>query len=75
VLNTLRRLPLKRRVRVYLAAEGITQTELAAQVGIRANRLSVILSGRATPSAREVLELERITGIPARDFIEIEAHV
>jgi transcriptional regulator with XRE-family HTH domain len=74
VLNTLRRLPLKRRVRVYLAAEGITQSELAAQLGIRANRLSVILSGRVPPTAREVLELERITGIPARDFIAIEAH-
>lgn len=69
--NKKKRLPLKQRVRVYLAEHSLTQSQLADRLGISPSHLSEILTGKESASLRVAVDLERITGIPARDFAEV----
>lgn len=56
---------------MFLAERDLTQTALAASCDMRDARLSLILTGKATPSLEEALRLEDKTGIPARDFSRV----
>lgn len=62
----------REQVRVILSKRGITQKELAAELGIHETHLSAILAGRDFPSLSLAVRLENITGIPARDFAQQE---
>jgi transcriptional regulator with XRE-family HTH domain len=59
---------LKTRVRAFLAEKNMSQQDLAAYIGISAAHLSTILSRRENPSLRLAVQLETVTGIPAREF-------
>jgi len=61
-------LPIKRRVRVYLAENDMTQVQLANMLRIKPGHLSGILAQTQIPSLRVAVELENLTGIPAREF-------
>lgn len=58
--------PLRERVKAVM-----TQRELARKLGISEQSLSMKLSGTVKFSAEEVFELEKHTGIPARDFAQV----
>ena len=64
-----KKLTIRQSIRVYLAERDMTQGRLAAELGMAESRLSMILSGKATPSLDEGLRIEDFTGIPARDFL------
>ena len=51
--------------------EVMTQRELARRLGMSEQSLSMKLSGAVKFSAEEVFELEKHTGIPARDFARV----
>lgn len=61
----------REQVRDVLRDRGITQKELAAELGIHETHLSAILAGRDFPSLSLAVRLENLTGIPARDFAEV----
>jgi len=60
---------LRRRVRTYLAVQGMTQIELAKELGIAPSHLSGILSHKQVPSLRVAVALEALTSIPPRDLL------
>lgn len=66
-----KKLTIRQRVRVYLAERDLTQGALAAELGMTDSRLSLILSGKATPNLEEAFRIENIVGVPARDFAGI----
>lgn len=56
-------------LRVWLEGQnGKTQVWLAEQLGISTSFLSEILSGDATPSLQLAVDIENLTGIPAREL-------
>lgn len=62
-------LTVKQRVRMWLAERNLTQRALAGRLGMSEARLSLILSGKSTPSLDEGLRLSGLTGIPAKAFV------
>lgn len=62
-------IPIKRRVRIYLATHDMTQHQLALQLRITPSHLSGILSRKQPVSLRVAADIEALTGIPARDFV------
>lgn len=60
----------REQVREVLRSRGITQKELAAELGIHETHLSAILAGRDFPSLSLAVRIENLTGIPARDFAD-----
>ena len=44
-------------------ARGLTQTELAAELGVRQSTISEIESGKATIYVRRLLSIARVTGL------------
>lgn len=61
--------PVKRRIRIWLAKHDKTQTDLAIEIGIRPSHLSSILSGTRAPSLKVAKRLEEITRIRATAFV------
>lgn len=61
-------MPLKQRVRIYLATKGLTQSRLADELGIAESHLSEVLSRKQSASLQLATALEDLTGIPAREF-------
>lgn len=61
----------KERLQAQIAAKGLTQAELARQLGMSDASLSMKLSGVVKFSLTEALELERLVGIPARDLAQV----
>lgn len=59
----------KRRIRVYLAQNDLTQSALAEELDISAGHLSSIMKGREAPSLRVAVALENLTHLPARAFL------
>jgi transcriptional regulator with XRE-family HTH domain len=51
--------------RIIRAAFGLTQSELAARMGMNASHLSLIESGKRHPSLRALEEFARAVGVPA----------
>jgi addiction module HigA family antidote len=51
---------------MLLQDRGLTQGQLADQLGISRPRLSMVLSGRCPVSAELALRIERVFGIPAQ---------
>lgn len=72
VPNKPARRPGRDQVRDILDERGMTQKELAAQLGIHETHLSAILAGRDFPSLSLAARIEDLTGIPARDFAQQE---
>ncbi len=60
---------LRQRVHLWLTARGRTQDWLAARVGVSPPYLTQIIAGQRTPSLPVAVDLENVTGIPAREFL------
>ena len=62
--------PLDRRarVRVWLASQGMTQADLAQQVGVTKGHISYVLIGKRDASPELAATLAKITGIAAKVF-------
>jgi HTH-type transcriptional regulator / antitoxin HigA len=56
-----------------LAERGMSQAELARRVGLSAKHVNQIILGAAALSAETALRLERVTGVPAGVWTELEA--
>lgn len=57
----------------WMESEGINAAELARRLGATPKHISELLSGKASLSAKVALDLERVTGIPARMWNMYEA--
>lgn len=61
---------IKRRIRVWLAAQGKTQNWLAKELDVPRSQLSMVLSGARNPGLRMALALEAKTGVVrAEEFV------
>ena len=56
-----------------LAERGMSQAELARRAGLSAKHVNQIVLGTAALSAETALRLERVTGVPAGVWTELEA--
>lgn len=56
-----------------LAERGMSQAELARRAGLSAKHVNQIVLGTAALSAKTALRLERVTGVPASVWTELEA--
>lgn len=54
---------------VWMAENRITDETLAAQVEVSRTQVLRLRTGQNKPSAKTAKALERVTGIPAADFI------
>jgi len=61
------------RLQAWVRRRKKTKKEIAEEFGISAPYLSMILSGARTPSLTVAARLEDVTGIPAREFVEVAA--
>jgi len=59
----------KRRLERALQRAGLTQTALAAELGVSTAYVAMILCGKRTPALAVAKALSDLTGIPATDFI------
>jgi transcriptional regulator with XRE-family HTH domain len=59
---------MEKQLRSILKKRGITQRELAAEIGISPAQLSLILKGTRRLSVNKVIQLSKITGIPIERF-------
>jgi len=59
---------MEKQLRSILKKRGITQRELAAEIGISQAQLSLILKGTRRLSVNKVIQLSKITGIPLEKF-------
>lgn len=50
----------------WMEDEGINQAELSRRLGTSRKHVSELLSGKASLSHEVALDLERVTGVPAR---------
>lgn len=57
----------------WMEDQGVNAAELARRLGVTPKHVSELLSGKAPLSARLALDLERVTGIPARIWNMYEA--
>ena len=60
-------------IRDELAARGMSQRQLAAQLGRPASTINAIVLGRKTITPRTALELEQVLEIPAHIWVRLEA--
>lgn len=58
-------------LRQWREREGLSQTALGAEVGVSRNRWSEIEAGES-PGFDVGLEIEKVTGIPPRDFFRTD---
>ena len=58
----------KRRLERWLKRAHLSQAALAAELGVSAAPVALILSGRRNPSLPLAKRLQAITGIPATEF-------
>jgi len=56
-----------------LAERGMSQAELARRTGLSTKHINQIVLGTASLSAETALRLERVTGVPAQVWTELEA--
>jgi len=61
-------------IRETLAALGMTQAELALRMGRPENRVSEIINGKRAVTPETALQLERVLGVPARMWNNLEAN-
>ena len=59
------------RLRCYLKKQRLTQSALAAELGISNAHLSELLSGQKYPSLTLASRIQNITGIPAAEFARV----
>lgn len=64
--------PFRIEVRVYCAEHEITQGQLAERLGIDEGKFSRVLSGQAVPNINELAALEKLFGVSASDFADVE---
>ena len=57
-----------------LWALDMTQTELAKRTGRPVNTINQIITGKATITPEIAVQLERVLGVPARIWNNLEAH-
>lgn len=57
----------------YLEKTGITQAELARQVGVTQPVISKIVRRQRAASGRLALALHRVTGVPLEHLLEVAA--
>lgn len=62
----------KRRIRVWLADKGKTQSWLAAKIHVSDAHLSEVLDGRGRASGATADAIQRVTGIDIRDGAAVE---
>lgn len=58
------------RLREYLSEVGMTQAELATQVGVKQPTVWEWLNGKSKPSADRLLVLSEITGITVDELLK-----
>lgn len=61
---------LKSRAKAAMKRRKLTQSAVAERVGVSTSQLSQIFSRKSKPSIDVAAGLERVIGIPARDFAE-----
>lgn len=64
-------IPAGQRLKQYLVGRGLTQRELAAQLGVTDAHISSIIRGTETPGLALAVKIETLAGIPARDFARV----
>lgn len=60
----------RQQLRGWLTQQDQTQAWLAERLDVSVAHVSQILSGERRPSLPLSVEIEKLTGIPARDFAE-----
>ena len=58
----------RKALRAYLDAESVSQSALAARLGVAQPSVSAWLAGITRPQAHYREAIERIAGVPARDW-------
>ena len=53
-----------RELNIWMQKNGVTQNELAAQLGVSQSFLSIMLHGKRKPSVKTAIKIEEVTGIP-----------
>ncbi|MFC1642437.1 HigA family addiction module antitoxin [Myxococcota bacterium] len=57
----------------FLVPLGISQAELARQMGVPTNRVSQLISGRRSLTAETALRLEAVLGVDATTWMNLQA--
>jgi len=70
-----KRVPGRARLLLWVTESGKSQREISALLGISEQYMSQILAGSRGVSLPVALEIERVTGIPVRDFSGIPRRV
>jgi HTH-type transcriptional regulator/antitoxin HigA len=60
-------------IREWMESEGINAAELARRLGVTPKHVSELVSGKAPLSHAVALDLERVTGVPARVWNQYES--
>lgn len=68
----MRDVELKNRIKVFRAEHGLTQADLARQIGVSRKTISTIEVGRFVPSTTIALLLARHFRVPVEDIFWIE---
>jgi len=68
----MRDVELENRIRVFRAEHGLTQSELAEQIGVSRKTISTIEVGRFTPSTTIALLLARRFRVPVEEIFWLE---
>ena len=63
------------KIRIYRKAFGISQTQLASQIGITAEILADFECNGATPSLCTIEKIADVFGIGLRDFLDDDKHL
>ena len=74
-MDTVKKVLNKPAVVAWKARHHKTDDEIASILGVTANTFSRWLNGKSTIPGPELVELERITGIAAKDLIEDQQEV
>jgi len=59
----------KERMQQRIKAAGLTQTAIARRLGVTTGAVSQWLSGTSRPSLTRAAQIERLTGIPASEWV------
>lgn len=59
------------RLKAWADNEGMTQREMAEQLGITEAYVSALILGKETPGLTLAVKIETLTGIAPRDFAEV----
>lgn len=58
-----------RRLRAWITARGLSQSEFARCVQLKQQSVSQILAGKVTPSSGVLHAIEELTGIPTEEWL------